>query len=78
MMAAHWTELFRAVLAETDSERLARRIQQANAAITERVDQLLDDPDRQPEHDEILNALSTLARIQFEINQRVSMNTHKT
>lgn len=55
-----WKDLFNAALMEFDPQKLPERIQQARDAIMERVDQLLDDPERQPEHDEILHALNTL------------------
>lgn len=55
-----WKHLFQASLSEPDPQKLPERIQQARDAIMDRVDQLLDDPDRQPEHDEILHALNTL------------------
>jgi hypothetical protein len=55
-----WKDLFAAALRESDVQRLPERIQQAQDAILDRVDQLLDDPDRQPEHDEILFALNRL------------------
>jgi hypothetical protein len=55
-----WKDFFNAALMEFDPQKLPDRIQQARDAIMERVDQLLNDPERQPEHDEILHALNTL------------------
>ena len=55
-----WRELFQAALMEFDPQKLPQRIQQARDALMERVDQLLDNPERQPEHDEILHALNTI------------------
>lgn len=70
-MPSSWKELLAAALAETDSARLPRRIENARAAIMERVDNLLAEADRQPEHDEILNALNELARLERELHQQV-------
>lgn len=58
-----WKELFKAALNESDLHRLPERIQQARDAIMERVDELVSDRERQPEHDEILLALNTLNKL---------------
>ncbi len=58
--APSWRKLFQAALIEFDPQKLPNRIREARDAIMDRVDKLLDDPDRQPEHDEILHALNTL------------------
>ena len=55
-----WKELFQAALSESDPQKLPERIQQARSAIMDRVDQLIADSERQPEHDELLQALSKL------------------
>lgn len=68
-MAFSWKELLAAAVIETDSARLPRRIDDARAAIMERIDKLLADPNRQPEHDEILDALNTLARLERELHE---------
>ena len=65
-----WTEMFARVLAETDSDRLPLRIDETRAAIMERVNELVDDPDRQPEHDQILHALNRLSAIESELCHR--------
>ena len=65
-MGTLWKELFEAALAETDPERLPNRIRDARAAILERVNELLDDPERRPEHDEILQAMGKLAQIEAQ------------
>lgn len=57
---ASWKELFQAALSESDPQRLPQRIQAARTAIDSRIEQLLNDPERQPEHDEILLALNRL------------------
>jgi hypothetical protein len=62
-MATAWKELFAAAVQESDPEGLPLRIEQARVAIMERVDNLLDDPDRRLEHDEIIDALNRLARL---------------
>lgn len=63
-MPTAWKQLFVAMLSETDSARLPRRIEEARAAIMQRVEELLNDEERQPEHDEILNALNRLAELE--------------
>ena len=57
---ATWKELLQRALAESDPERQVERIREARTAIMDRIEQLLDDPERLPEHDEILRALNTL------------------
>lgn len=69
-MATAWKDHFRAALTEQDRHRLPHRIEKARAAIMERVDKLLDDPDRQTEHDEILDALNRLACLEFPGHQQ--------
>ena len=63
--------MFADVLAETDSDRLPRRIEETRAAIMERVDELVKDPERQPEHDEILEALNRLSALESELRHRI-------
>lgn len=63
-MPTAWKQLFVAALSEMDSARLPRRIEEARAAIMQRVEELLNDEERQPEHDEILNALNRLAELE--------------
>ena len=70
-MATTWKEMFAGVLAETDSDRLPCRIEETRAAIMERVDELVNDSDRQPEHDQILNALSRLSALESELHHRI-------
>jgi Mn-dependent DtxR family transcriptional regulator len=65
-MSTRWKELFEAALSETNAERLQSRIDDARAAILERVNELLDDPERQPEHDEILQAIGKLAQVEAQ------------
>jgi hypothetical protein len=60
-----WKTAFEAALKESDPKRLQDRIEQALNAIMERVDELMDDPERRPEHDEICCALSTLNSLQI-------------
>ena len=55
-----WREPFQAALRECDAKLLPERVQQARTAIMERIDQLLDDPDWEPEHDDLLRALNRL------------------
>lgn len=69
-MSSAWKECFAAVLAEWDSERLPDLIAKARKAIMERIEQLLADPDHQPEHDEILAALSRLALLEKVVQQK--------
>lgn len=70
-MTAHWKQFFAAALAETNLEHLPRRIEEARVAIMERVDELINDPDRQPEHDQILEALNRLSRLESDLRRRV-------
>lgn len=70
-MATTWKEMFAGVLAETVSDRLPRRIEETSAVIMERVDELLNDPDRQPEHDQILDALKRLSALESELRHRI-------
>jgi hypothetical protein len=58
--ASHWKDLFQSALNESDPQAMPERIQQARDAIMERVDQLVVDRERQPEHDELLQALNKL------------------
>jgi len=58
--ATSWKDFLESALVESDPQRLPERIQQARTAIMDRVEQLLDDRERQPEHDEILHALHRL------------------
>jgi hypothetical protein len=58
--ATPWKEVLEAALLESDPQRLPERIQHARTAIMDRAEQLLDDRERQPEHDEILLALNRL------------------
>jgi hypothetical protein len=55
-----WKQFLESALLESDPHRLPERIQRARIAIMDRVEQLLDDRERQPEHDEIVFALNRL------------------
>ena len=55
-----WKESFQAALTESDLQQLPERIQRARATIMDRVEQLLDDPEHEPEQDDILRALNRL------------------
>lgn len=59
------------MLAETNSDRLPHRIEETRAAIMERVDELVNDRDRQPEHDQILNALNWLSALESKLSHRI-------
>lgn len=61
--SSSWKDLFRAALSESDPQKQQERVQQARDAIMDRVDQLLDDPERRPEHDQILQALNRLSNV---------------
>lgn len=55
-----WREPFEAALRESDEKHRPERVQQARTAIMQRIDQSLDDPDWEPEHDDLLRALNRL------------------
>jgi hypothetical protein len=63
--------MFVGVLAEADSARLPRRIEETRAAIMGRVDELVNDPERQPEHDQILEALNRLSALESQLRHRI-------
>ena len=63
MSSARWKEAFQSAVTESDPTRLSERVDQARTAIMERVDELLEDDDRQHEHDEILRAINHLSRL---------------
>lgn len=65
-MATAWKELVEGALAETDPERLPNRMRDARAAILERVNELLDDPERRPEHDEVLQTIGKLTEVEAQ------------
>lgn len=58
-----WKELYEAALVQSDVANLCQHVEYARSAIMARVDELVDDPNRKPEHDEILSALSKLNRL---------------
>lgn len=72
-MTTAWKELFAAALAETSLERLPLRIDDARKSIWERIDKLIDDPERQPEHYEIIDALNRLDRLEFDFRDHLSV-----
>ncbi len=70
-MSTPWKELFTAALVETSSERLPYRIEHAITAINQRIDELITDRERQPEHEELVEAFKRLGLLESEVRQRV-------